>query len=872
MDALWRIVRRLRVLVQGARVEREIDEEMRLHLALREERLRAGGVSARDARAAARRRFGNVTSLRERSVDVWGWRWLEALAQDAGFGVRMLRRNPGFAATAILTLALAAGATTSIFSVVDSVLLRPLPLADPDRLVQVYGRNWREDRGGEVDPVLGPLTSAEITAYKEQSTLFEGFAGYFQGTRHLAGPSGPERLNAVEAHPALFSVLGAHAIRGRTFREGDPMDVAVISAGVWRRRFNADPSVSGARVTIDGRPYTIVGVMPEEFQFPYGGSSFTAGALAESRSDLWLPLAPVRQGRLSVVARMKPGVALDAARSELRVLAARVEEQYRGTRIRVNVRVEPLADVVLGPVRRSLWILFAAVALVLAAACANVANLMLARMTGRAREVVTRAALGAGRLRLARQFLVESLVLALAGGLLGIAIAHWGTRLLVAISAAKIPRAHEISLDWRTFVFLLSACIVTAALFGLAPALAAARVDVVSVARESGSATATAGRRYRRLRDALVVVEVALAFVLAIGAALVVREVLRLKSTPTGMATDNVVTFHMTPRATAAEYYAIESRVAQIPGVASAGLIQLVPLQNWGWEADFSVTGRTLAGRPVAGLRYVTPGYFRTLGIPVLRGRSFTEQDTAGAQAVVVVNQALAQRYLPNEDPVGIALNRGTIVGVVGDVRQAGLDRPAEPEIYYAAAQNVTMASDLGMSLLVRTTGRPEPLVDAVRSAIREAAPNLAVFNVKTMEQVIADSLWELNLYRWLIGLFAALALVLAAIGLYGVMSYGVRTSLREFAIRLALGSAPAALLWLVLRRAMRLAAAGLAAGAVTALAIVPLAHNTRLRLTGDPVVYGLIAAVLAAVALAASVAPAVAAARVNAAAALRHD
>lgn len=864
-------LRRLRGLAQRSRIARDVDDEMRLHLEMREERLRAAGMGAGEASAAARRRFGNATRLREDAVDAWGWRWLEHAIQDARFGLRTLLRNPAFAATAILTLALATGATTAIFSIVDSVLLRPLPMAEPERIVHVYGRSWREDRPGTTEPVLGPVTDEEFQAYSRDSTSFEGFAAYAQTTRHLAGASGPERLVAIAADKNLFSVLGATALVGRTFVAGDPAEVVVLSAPLWRHRFGADPALVGRTITMEGRAYTVLGVMPDAFTFPYGGTSFTSGALSESRTDLWFPLE--RRGRMSAVARMKPGVDIETARSELRVLAARIEStKYAGTRIRVNVRLEPIADVVLGEVRRSLWILFAAVALVLVAACANVANLFLARMTARTREVVTRAALGAGRWRLARQFLAESLLLSLAGGLLGIAVAHWGTRLLVSISAARIPRAHEIALDWRAFAFLLAACVATAALFGLAPAMAAARVDVVSVTKETSGGTATAGRRYRRIRDALVVVEVALAFVLALGAALIVGEVLRLKRTPTGMVTDNVVTFHMTPRTTAADYYAIEQRVAQLGGVTAAGFVQLVPLQNWGWQADFSVEGQPAEGRRIAVLRYVTPGYFRALGIPLVQGRGFTAHDTAQSPRVLVVNEALVRRYLPDGDAVGVALDRGTIVGVIGDVRQAGLDRPTEPEIYYAAAQNVTMASDIGMSLVVRAAGAPEGVIDRVRAAVRDVNPALAIFNIKTMEEVIADSLWELNLYRWLLGLFAALAVLLAAIGLYGVISYSVTARLREFAIRLALGSAPGEVLRLVLGRAVRLAAAGVAIGVVLAAALVPLARNTRITLTNDPLAYVAIAVSLIVLAMLASLVPASLAARVNAATALRHD
>ncbi len=828
------------------------------------------------------RGFGNLLRLREESADVWGWTWIDDVVRDVRFAARTLRRTPGFTIVAVSSLALATGATTAIFSIVNSVLLKPLPFEAPDRLVQVYGRAWREDRGGLADPLNGPVAPAELEEYARQSRSFDGFAGYALTTRHLEGPSGPERLTAVQADLGFFTLLGVDAIVGRTFRLDDPQEVAVISARLWLSRFDGDPSLPGRTVTLDGRTFTVLGVVPESFQFPFRAGSLLPGALPETRTDLWIPLEPLRtpssaqlrRGRFSVVGRLKPDVEIATADAELSTIARRVEEQYRGTDVRVGVRLVPLTDVVLGRVSRSLWLLFAAVGLVLATACANVATLLLARMSVRTREVVTRAALGASPRRLVRQFLAESLLVSLAGGLFGVAIARWGTDLLVALGSTQIPRAHEIALDWRAFLFLLAVCLVTAVLFGLAPALAAGRVDVQAVTKDSGG-HATLGGTYGRLRDALVIVEVALAFVLALGAGMVVREVIRLRNVDTGMVTSRVLTLHVTPRATPADYYAIEARVARLPGVAGAGFTQLVPLQNWGWEADFSVRGRPRedsSERLVAGLRYVTPGYFRALGIPIRKGRSFNEGDTAETPRVILVNEALARRYLRDMDPVGVELDRGTIVGVVGDVRHAGLDRPAEPEIYYPAAQNVTMAPDIGMSLIVHSWGRPEAQANAVRSSVRAINPNLAIFNVKTMEEVLGDSLWELNLYLWLIGLFAALALVLAAIGLYGVVSFGVTSRMREFAVRLALGASPGDVARLVFARGARLAGAGLSGGALGALALAPFVQKLPIGGSAGPTIFMLISAALLAIAVLACLTPAIRVARVNPATALRHD
>ncbi len=882
MAAIAEIFRRLRLLVRRSRAETELDEEMRLHVELREARLRGEGVAADEARYVARQQFGNHLRLREEGMDAWGWRWLEQLGQDLRFGARELWTNRGFATTAILTLALATGATTAIFSVVNGVLLRPLSFDHPNRLVEVYGRNWSEDRGAP-DAITGPVAPAHILAFS-RSRSFEGLSGYSVTTSLLQSPSGLERLNAAVVDVGLLSLLGAEAIAGRTFRADDPLDAVVISAALWERRFARDPSVPGKVVNLDGRPLTIVGVMPDSFQFPYRAGSLIQGTQPESRTDVWLPIAPLGagslpRGRLSVVGRLKPDVTLETATAELSVIAAQIEEQHNvqfptPNRFRVGVRLRPLADVVVGPVRRSLWMLFAAVGLVLGAACANVANLLLARMSTRDREVLTRAALGAGPLRLARQFLAESLLLSLAGGLLGITIARWGTDLLMTLAAARIPRAHEVTLDWQAFLFLLLACVATAVLFGLAPALTAARMDVRGIARDLGSRT-TMGRTRRIIRDSLVIVEVALAFLLGIGAALVVREIIRLQNVDPGIVTDNVLTLHLTPQLTANDYHAIEARVSQVPGVRAAGFTQLLPLQSWGWEAGFNIKGRPPdLVRRSAELRFVTPGYFRAAGAVLAGGRTFADGDTAAAPRVIMVNQALVRQYLPGEDAVGRELDRGTIVGVVRDVRQVGLDRPAAPEIYYAAAQNLTMVTDLGMTLVVSATGAPESLTSAIRSAVRDVNPNVAIFQVKTMKQVVADSLWQLNLYRWLIGLFAALALGLAGLGLYGVIAYSTAARTREFAIRVALGSGQRAVSRLVLVRGLSLTAIGLGFGVSCAFVAWKLTSSLdALSISSGPdfVSFGVTAGLVLAIALLACAVPAARAARVDPAVALRQ-
>jgi putative ABC transport system permease protein len=876
---LRRLLLRLLSVVRSGTADRELAREVEAHLALLRDDFERRGMTPVEARTAAVRTLGGTARVGDLHRDERSFSWLDDAVRDLHYARRMLARTPGATAVAVLTIGLATGATTAIFSIVNSVLLQPLPFPASERLVQIYGRLWGVLPGDTgPDPMTGPVGALEHEAFAAGSTTLDGVAGYNLTVRHLRDAQESERLRTVEAERSLFRLLGVAPVLGRTLRDDDPLDVAVMSSALWERRFNRSPAVLGRSIALEEHTFTIVGVMPEWFQFPYAAGGTLPGTIVESRIDLWVPLAPprlgtgeLRRGRVSVVAKMKPGVSLRAAQAELDAIAARLRERHPDPQRTYQARIAPLTEVIVAPVRRSLWMLFAAVGLVLVAACANVANLLLVRLMLRRREVVTRAALGASGGRLLRQFLTESLLLSLAGGVLGALIARWCTNVLATLVANRLPRAHEIALDWVAFAFLLTCCVAVAIAFGLGPAVSAARLPIHDVAKE-GAGHSTAGRNFGRLRDGLVVVEVALAFVLAAGAAQVMREIARLGNVPTGMRTENVLTLHVTPRVPPQDYYAIERAVARLPGVDAAGFIQLVPLQNWGWEADFSIQGRAPQGRPRAGLRYVTPGYFDALGIPVLRGRGFADSDTADAPRVILVNDALARAYFPGEDPVGRELDRGRIVGVVGDVRQVRLDRPAEPEIYYPVAQNVAMTSESGMSLLVRSATAPERMTAAIRAAVRSVNPHLAIFNVRAMRHVVADSLWELNLYRWSIGLFAALTLVIAAIGLYAVISQGVSSRTREFALRLALGSPWDRLARSVIARAAGLAAAGLAIGGLAAYLSAPWLQQLPSPIALDWAGFAAAGAMLVTIAVVASAVPARRAARVDPAAALRQD
>jgi putative ABC transport system permease protein len=734
------------------------------------------------------------------------------------------------------------------------------------------------------------VLGVDVEPLRTQSETLESLAGYAQTIRHLQGTGEPERLTTIIVDHHFFAVLGVQPLLGRTPGVGDTEPVAVIGERLWERRFNRDPAVVGRPIALDGnvfdpvqrrvviqrREHTVVGVMPARFQFPYGTASVYPTALPESQVDVWMLFdQPWRAGRVAVTARMRPGVTVDQAFSELTLIEQRLDQTMPSQSRPLGVRVVPLADDVVGPVRRSLWLLLAAVALVLVAACANVANLLLARTAQRTREVVTRAALGAGRLRLVRQLFTESLLLSLTGGLVGIVVAWWGLGVLIAVGAARIPRAQEITLDWSAFAFMLAICVVTSVVFGLAPAVTASRADVHSITKDA-SGRSTMGKSYGRIRDGLAVAEIALAFVLALGAAVVMRELDRLQDVDPGFATDNVLTLHITPRLDESQYYRLEERIAQLPGVDAAGLVHMVPLQNWGGIGTFQVRGRapatSVAQLPTADLRSVTPRYFETMKMPIRAGRGLSERDHQTNPQGIVINEALARVHFNGEDPIGRELDRGVIVGVVGDIRGRSLAEAPAPQLYSAVGRNSGIAADIGMALVVRTQGSPVALVDPIRTAIRDMHPSVAIFSVKTMQQIVDESMWELNLYRWLIGLFAALALVLTAIGLFGVISYGASARTREFAIRLALGSNHTRLARVVLLRGVVLAAVGLVVGAVGSVAMIRVLTSVVASSSPESMTIVSVSALLLVIAVVASALPALRVAALEPVTVLRQE
>jgi predicted permease len=860
------LFRWLRLAPRRARAQADLDAEIRLHLELIERQLRERGLTAEAAHAEARRRFGNPHAVTEDARDALGLRWLDDLRQDAGYALRSLGKDRRYAAIALITLALGIGATTAIFSVVSGLVFRPLPFPHPEALVQIHGTSPTD--------ALGPLNNVGIV--HDEATSFAAMSGYEVTAKFLRQGDGADRVMAVQAEPSFFEVLGAAPLRGRALAAGDTPAVAVISERFWRGTLDAREDAVGRALTLDGVPVTIVGIMPTRFQFPYGAASLLPGVASETRTDLWLPLRnPVgpRSRMAHVVARLKPGVSLGAAQSELDVITARLAAADPARNASRGARLVPLAKAVVSPaIRRALFLLFAAVALVLALACVNVTNLSLARLSSRQRDVAIRSALGAGRGRIVRQLLTESAVLSLAGGALGLVLAWIAMTTLLGAAAPFIPRAHEIGLDWRVFLFLFVLCGGIGAAVGAGPAILTTRGDARTVMEQAGGRS-TGGRSQRWLRNTLVVAEVAVALVLAAASSLLVRELIRLRHVDSGMVTRNVLTAHvghrMIPRngppaeEDIRQFYAIEDRARQLPGVRAAGLTQLLPLQSWGWSsvsADFRVRGEATPATPPykIELRFVTPGYFATMGIPILRGRGFTPQDTRDTLPVLVINEALARQAFGSRDPVGLLTTRGTIVGVARDVRQVHLDRPAVPELYTAVAQNWSQVSELGMTVVVSTQQDAASLAPQLRALVRDVNPDLAVFNMKTMDAVVDESLADFTFYLWLIGAFAALALVLVVTGTYGVISCVAMSRVREFAIRAALGANRGRLAGLIVREGAVLGGIGAGLGALATLAVAPLLHNLPVAIRPpDAITIAPAALLLALLAIAASLVPA---------------
>ena len=882
MRGLRALLVRLRAVFDRDRLDRELAAELESHLAMHiDDNVRAG-MTPEEARRQAILKLGGVAQTEERYRDRRGLPGIENLGRDLLFGLRMMRRNPGFTAVAVLTLGLGIGANTAIFSIVNAVLLHPLPFPRSEELVIVWATN--EDNGNNEDVTSYP----NFEDWRSASGSFERLAAFTTRGMTLSGGEQAEQVPALQVTPGFFEILRAAPALGRTFRpeesdEGAPR-VAVLSDGAWRRHFGGRADVLGKTVRANEAEWTIVGVMPPGFRF----------APAEPE-QLYVPLVrdPDRNhGFVRVLGRLGPNVNLSEAQAEMDVIAQALERQHPKSNAGVGARVVPLLDALAGRARMPLAILLGVVMLVLLIACTNVANLLLARSASRQRELALRAALGAGRTRLLQQWLTESTLLALLGGALGLALAYGTVGLLARLLAENfpIPRIENTGVDGWVLGFTLLLSLATGLFFGtlFGPAAAARNLD--ESLRESGRTTSE-GLSGRRLRNLLIVTETALALVLLAAAGLLLKNLWVMRNNAPGFEPENVLAAKLwLPPSKFSELPArwrffdeILARAEALPDVRSAALVANLPLGGGSDSLGFHIPGKP-APEPgrlwTANFNVVSAGYFRTLGIPVRSGRELTKQDTAGAPGVIVINESAARSFWPGENPLGRTIRLPTegdesvtltVVGVTADVRQSGLGTAPQPEIFLAFSQPAPPWP--GVFLVLRTAGEPDALAGTVKTLPGAIDRDIPVPQVRTLDDVLSASLAQPRLYTVLLTLFAALALTLAAVGLYGVVSYMVTQRTPEMGIRLALGAGRGAVLRLVLRQGLGLALAGTAIGLVATLAVAKLlTHLLPGAQAGDPWTLAAVSALLIGVALAATWLPARRASRVDPAVALRYD
>jgi putative ABC transport system permease protein len=882
---------RLRSLFQRRRVECELDAELRFHLDQQIEENIVAGMEPAQARGAALRAMGDLTLHQERCRDMRGVNWIENLLQDLRYSMRMLRQAPGFAAVAVLTLALGIGSNTAIFSVVQAALLRPLPYAQPDRLITLG-----EVRSQNVPDSLATggwyASYPDFLDWRAQSKTLEALAGFNGDGFTLRGAGEPESVFAVQVTPNFFSTLGVRPQFGRDFHAGEDEKsgphVAILMHSFWRSRFHSDPAVVGRSIQLDGNSVTVVGVLPPGFEFAPRGNV-----------QLWVPLhiGDVMETRrnlrwISVVGRLARGATLAQAEAEMGLINSRLAAVYPKENGATTVIVATLRDRIVGKLRALVLVLFGAVGFVLLIACANVATLLLARSARRRREFAVRAALGAGRGRLAAQLLCESLMLASAGAALGLAVARYGTRLLIAaIPDAQLnsmPFLRDAHADPMVLAFLVATTVVTGVAFGLAPLLEISSFDLSETLQEE-SRGSSAGVR-TRLRQALVIAEIAFSLVLLVGAGLMVKSLGLLLSRNPGFNTQRLLTFSVFlqpanyPQGSDIIRFDrdFRDRIRAIPGVIGVASTTVAPLTGGGNTIRFVVEGRpTAPGQDSeSNIRNISSDYFSLMGIPLLAGRFFNDTDeTTSGPPHVIVNQAWIKRNLPGENPIGKRVrftNSPTqpfreIVGVVGDTADTGLDSSNEPGLFTPARQFAIPF----FTYVVRTAGEPLGVVGAVQAALGSVDSQLMLIQPNSMEQIISQSpsVFLRRYPSFLIGSFAVLALILAMIGLYGLISYSVSQRTREVGIRMALGAQPRHVIRLVVGEGARLTLMGIAAGVLAALGLTRLMRSLLFGVSAvDPVTFAAVAVLLALVAITASYIPARRAVRTSPINALRCE
>ena len=799
---------------------------------------------------------------------------MHTLFRDIRYGVRMLYKNRGFTFVALLALALGIGANTAIFSVVNSVLLRPLPFRDPQRLIMIW-QNYQQ-RGGAEREWASP---ADFRDLRDQAQSFEHVAAMVGWGPTLTGQGEPVDLQGAGVSHDMFAALGVDPAMGRGFKPDEDQAgaerVVVLSHQLWQRRFGSDPSIVGRSITLSGESYTVIGVMPRSLNFPI-----------LNNTDIWRTIAPLLALNpgcdrgcviLRLIAKLKPEVSIEAARAEVTGISEQLAERFPETNKGIGTTLVPLHEQLVGDVQPAMLVLLGAVGLVLLIACANVANLLLARAAAREKEVAIRAALGASRWRLVRQHLTESLVLAAIGGGLGLLIAFWMVDLLVGIAPKGTPRIEEVAIDTSILGFTLGVALLTGLVFGLAPALLSSRTNFNNALKEGGRDT-SATTRGARLRSALVVSEVALALMLLIGAGLLIKSFINLQSVDAGFNPENVLRVDVTiPRSRYPERTQLVSffnelldRVSALPAVESAGAVSTLPLSGGGMDGNFGIEGRPPAEQDnelVAWYSSITPDYFRAMGIRLLKGREISELDTADRPKVVLISETMARRYFPDEEPLGKRLVFGggkdlrEIVGVIADVKYFGLSVDSRPSMYFPHSQSPSRR----MSLVVKTHGDPMALAGAIRGHVSALDADLAISNVMTMEQLVGSSIAEPRFVLLLLGAFAAVAMVLSAIGVYGIVSYSVTRRMHEIGVRMALGAQAADVLRLVVVQGMTLVLGGIGLGLIAAFGLSRVMKSLLFGVSATDIpTFALTAILLTGVALGACFVPARRAARVD--------
>jgi len=820
------------------------------------------------------------------------------LFQDVRYGARMLLKNPGITFVVILALALGIGANTAIFSVVDAVLLKPLPYPESDRLV------FLNETSRSMDEIS--VSYPNFTDWRNQNQSFEKIGVYNRSSYNLTGVGEAERIVTGQVSADLFSALRVNAFMGRLFTNDEDKPgatpVVVLSYPLWQRRFGGQAGILNQQLTLNSKSYTVIGIMPAGFQFP-------------TRVEMWVPVGqlsgdPGWQQRgnhpgLYGVARLKPGVTFAQAKAEMDNIGANLAKQYQDSNAGNGIGVRPLLELFVNDIRRALWVLFAAVAFVLLIACANIANLLLARAQSRQKEMAIRSAMGAGRWRIARQLLTESVLLALIGGSLGILFARWGIALILYISPDAIPRAKEISLDWRVLVFTIGLSFVTGFLFGLVPALQAGVVDVHETLKETGRGTS--GKHW--LRSSLVIAEVATTLVLLVGAGLMIRSFYRLQQVNPGFSYDHLTSFsvalpqkkYATNEQTEQFYNRLLENLRGLPGVEATAAASGLPLGNNGWQTSFTVDGQPPPPReqtPLMEACLVTPDYFRAMNIPLRSGRYFNDHDDRSALAgkdlskysetereiaalnSIVIDEEFARRYWPNEDPVGKRIRLGndadpktpvlTVLGVVGRVKMEGLGTDSKRVQGYFPFAQIPNGS---MTVILKAAGDPNQLIAAVRQQVKAVDPDQPIYSIKSMDEIRAESVAPERLNLTLLSLFAGIALVLAIVGIYGVMSYTVTQRTHEIGIRMAIGAQPRDVFRMVIRQGMLLALIGVVCGLVGAFGLTRLMASMLFGVEPtDPVTFAAIAVLLTGVALIACYVPGRRATKVDPVISLRYE